>query len=115
MARTAPNDKPKRPPLPTAATEKARTNQLVSLARDVSEERLRNGTASAQEIVFWLREGSEQQQLVNERTITQTEKDRAQISAIQQAEDIELLMKDALQAFAGYSGQADEDYYDQEL
>ena len=97
MARTAPNDKPKRPPLPPAATEKARTNQLVSLARDVSEERLRNGTASAQEIV------------------TQTEKDRAQISAIQQAEDIELLMKDALQAFAGYSGQADEDYYDQEL
>ena len=49
------------------------------------------------------------------KNYTQTEKDRAQISAIQQAEDIELLMKDALQAFAGYSGQADEDYYDQEL
>ena len=109
MARTAPNDKPKRPPLPPAATEKARTNQLVSLARDVSEERLRNGTASAQELVHFLKAGSPTAKL--ERQILEKQKELlvAKTSAIESQKRVEELYANALSAMRAYSGEPEKE------
>lgn len=44
-------------------TDEARDNQLYALARNLAEERLRNGQATGAEIVYLLRAGSEEEKL----------------------------------------------------
>ena len=45
-----------------ALTPEAREKQLIALAMDVAEERLRNGTASSQEVTHFLKLGSMREQ-----------------------------------------------------
>ncbi len=88
-----------------AFTPEARENQLISLAVDLAEERLLNGTASSQMIVHFLKLGSTKERL--EKEILQEQKDliKAKTKNIQSAEHSEELYRDALNAFRGYSGQ----------
>lgn len=93
--------KPSRP----ATTLEGRENQLVSLAFDLVEQRLGDGTASATETVHLMKLGStrerlEQQRLQNENLLLS-----AKVDALASAKRVEELYAEALDAMRQYSGQ----------
>ena len=108
-----PNDKPMRP----ALTPEARENQLISLAVDLVEQRLRDGTASAQETTHFLKLASRKAKLENERAEAELELMRAKTQAIHDQADMKVLYKDAIEAMKRYSGHGsrveEEDEYDE--
>lgn len=89
---------------PPARTPEARQNQMVALAMDLAEKRLRNGTASSQETVHFLKLGSTKERkelLLLEQEI---ELKKAKTDAIQSAKRVEELYTNALNAMKRYSG-----------
>lgn len=92
-----------------ALTPEARENQLVSLAVDLAEKQLREGTASSQVITHYLKIGSTKERI--EKEIMEKQKDllEAKTKVLQSAEQVEELYKNALNAFRGYSGQERDD------
>ena len=89
-----------------------REMQLGSLAVDLAEKLLREGTASSQIITYYLKAVSQREQLELERLRTENEMLRAKTKALAAAEDQKVLLEKALKAFTEYSGEAsdDEDY-----
>lgn len=98
-----------------AASEEARENQLIALAYDVAEERLRNGTATSQEVVHFLRLGSMKERKELELMQKKIELDTAKTEALQSAKRIEELYSNAINAFKSYRSSASEDDYDPDL
>ena len=109
MAKSKDKKEEKVKKLRPALTPEARENQLISLAVDLAEERLLNGTASSQMIVHFLKLGSTKERL--EKEILEEQKDliKAKTKNIQSTEKTEELYRDALNAFRGYSGQGNID------
>lgn len=101
---------------PPAKTVEGREDQLAVLAYDLAEKRLAQGTASAQEVVYALRVGSSNTQLINEKLRGENEVLRARVVEMESRASSEELMAEALEAFRGYSGQRpvdpDEDEWD---
>lgn len=97
---------------PPALTPEERDNQLITLATDLVEQRLRNGTASSQETTFFLKLGSQRERL--ERQILEKQKDLmdAKTASLQSAQRMEELFEEAIKAFKTYSGGSDEDTQD---
>lgn len=89
-----------------ALTPKARENQLISLAVDLAEQQLRDGTASAQVISHYLKLGSSIMELEREKRQLENELTKAKTKAINSSESSEKLYKDAIKAFQKYSGYA---------
>nr|DAH12818.1 MAG TPA: hypothetical protein [Caudoviricetes sp.] len=87
-----------------AETPEARENQLISLAYDVAEKRLLDGSATSQEVVHFLRLGSvkAREELVKLRN--ENELLKAKTKAIESAENVEVLYKEAIEAMKAYSG-----------
>lgn len=103
-----------------ATTPEARENQLISLAYDLAEQQLRDGTASSQVITSFLKLGSSRDRLEKERIQMEVELMEAKREAMASAERTEQLMEDAINAFRSYSptplndfggGDEDEDVY----
>lgn len=91
-----------------------REMQLGSLAVDLAEKQLREGTASSQIITHYLKAVSQREQLELERLRSENEMLRAKAKAIASAEDQKILLEKALKAFTEYSGEAsDDDDYDE--
>lgn len=90
-----------------ALTPEARENQLVSLAVDLAEQQLRDGTASSQVITHYLKLGSTKERL--EKEILEQQKDliKAKTEAIQSAKRVEELYANALNAMRSYKGADD--------
>lgn len=110
-----PNQKPMRP----ATTPEAREQQLISLAVDLVEQRLRDGTASSQETTHFLKLASRKAKLDTERAALENEMIKAKTQAIRDQADMKTLYKDAIEAMKRYSGNAgyshdeeEDDYYD---
>jgi len=91
----------KRPP---ATTPEARENQLISMAFDLVEQRMRDGTASSQEVTHFLKRGSMKERIEREILEKQADLITAKTESIQSAKRIEELYKDAMNAFSRYSG-----------
>lgn len=100
-----------RPKTRPAMSAEARENQLIALAYDVAEERLRNGTATSQEVVHFLRLGSLKERKELEMMEKKTELMTAKTEALQSAKRIEELYANAIDAMKSYSGysQGDDD------
>lgn len=96
--------KPKRQSRP-ALTPEARENQLINEAYDLVEERLRDGTATSQETVHFLRLGSQKNQMEMEKLKKENQLLAAKTDALQSAKRVEELYADALAAMKSYSGQ----------
>ena len=96
-----PNKKPRRP----AMTPEAREQQLISLAVDLVEQRLIDGTASAQETTHFLKLASRKAKLENERA---DELIKAKTQSIRDQADTKALYKDAIAAFRRYGGHGSE-------
>ena len=91
-----------------ALTPEARENQLISLAIDLVEQRLLDGTASSQETTHFLKLASRKAKLENELLEAQTEMAKAKKEALQSQKRSEELFTEAIKAFRNYSGQDDE-------
>ena len=95
---------PMRPPL----TPEARENQLISLASDLAEKQLREGTASSQVITHYLKLGSTKERIEKEILEKQKELIEAKTQNLQSAKRIEELYSNALNAMRDYSGRGDD-------
>ena len=97
---------------PPATSVEARENQLISLAVDLAEKQLSEGTASSQVITHYLKLGTTKERLEKEKLEKENELLKAKTEAIQSAKRVEELYKDALNAMRSYSGQGGDDYED---
>lgn len=91
---------PKRP----AISPEIRENQMISLAMDRAEQRLRDGTASSQEIVHFLKLGSSKERLEKEIMEKQAELITAKTENLNSSKEIRKLYDDAIQAMKRYNG-----------
>ena len=108
--RRAPEELPEYdfPKFKKARTPAAREKQLVSLAYDLAEKRLREGTASSAEVVQLLKAGSKKETLEHELAETRMELMKAKKEALESAKRIEALYLDAMEQFRRYNGIFDE-------
>ena len=90
-----------------ALTPEARENQMISLAMDLAEQQLRDGTASSQVITEFLKRGSEKARLENEKLKEENQLLRAKTESIESAKEIKELYAEALTAIRSYAGQGD--------
>lgn len=88
----------------TATTMEGRENELIALAYDAAEERIRNGTATSQEIVHFLRLGSAKERRAQEQMEADIALKQAKVKAIQDGEHLEQIYNDAIEAMKRYSG-----------
>ena len=98
----------KKPAGPPGRTPEARENQLISLAYDLVEERLRNGTATSAETVAILRLGTQKERLERELNQKKIALMEAKTEALQSAKRVEELYGAAIEAMRRYSGAAAE-------
>lgn len=99
-----PNEDPL-PPLPPARSPAERENQLIALAFDLVEDRMRRGTATSQETTHFLKLGSSREQLEQALIAENVTLQAAKVEAIASAERIEKLYKGAIDAMRAYGGQ----------
>lgn len=90
----------------------ARENQLISLAVDLAEKQLLEGTASSQVITHYLKLGSTKENLEKDKLKSENELLKVKTDAIKSAKSVEELYKEALNAMRHYSGQ-DSEYVDE--
>ena len=94
-----------------AITPEARENQLISLAVDLAEQQLREGTASSQVITHYLKLGSMRERLEREKLEEENKLLRAKTESLESAKEIKTLYEDALNAMRNYAGYGDPDEY----
>ena len=92
-----------------ALTPEARENQMISLAVDLAEKQLMEGTASSQVITHYLKLGSTKERIEKEILEKQKELISAKTEALQSAKKVEELYSDAIAAMRRYSGQGGSD------
>lgn len=87
-----------------AYTEQARENQLVSLAIDLAERQLSDGTASSQVITHYLKLGSTRERLEQERLHRENALLDSKVEMLASAKKVEELYAEALNAMRSYAG-----------
>lgn len=92
-----------------ALSPEARENQLISLAIDLVEQRLIDGTASSQETTHFLKLGSTKARLEKELLEKQAKLADAKVEAIHASKEHGELFKEAIAAMKRYSGHGDDD------
>lgn len=94
-----------------ALTPEARENQMISLAVDLAERQLQEGTASSQVITHYLKLGSMRERLEREKLEEENKLLKARTEQIQSMKRIEELYEEAIKAMRNYGGQGDQDEY----
>lgn len=98
-----------------ATTPEARENQLIALAYDLVEQRLLDGTATAQETTSLIRLGTARARLEAEKLRKETELLSAKAAAVESAQNSEALYADAIKAMKTYTGHDEEAIIDEDL
>lgn len=99
-----------------STTNEGRENQMVSLAIDLAEKQLSDGTASAMVITHYLKLGSTREKLEQERLRRENEVLNARVEQLASAKKVEELYGEALNAMRAYAGRSveqQEEYYDE--
>lgn len=98
--------------LTPATTAEERENQLISLAYDLVEQRLRDGTATSQETTHFLKMGSPKERA--ERDILEKQKKlmEAKTEALESHKRMEQIYEEALAAMKKYGGAMNEEEED---
>lgn len=89
-----------------AITPEGRQNQLVALATDLAEEKLRDGTASSQVIVHFLKLATQQAKLETEKLALENKLVKAKTEAIESEKDKGELYEKAINAMKLYNGES---------
>lgn len=87
-----------------ALTPEARENQMISLAMDLVEQRLIDGTASSQETTHFLKLATTKAQLEKEKLKKENELLTAKTDAIESQKEMKEVYANALKAMQKYSG-----------
>ena len=95
-----------------ALTPEARENQMISLAMDLVEQRLRDGSASSAETTHFLKLASSKERLEMEVMQKQKELLEAKKEDLDSNKRIEALYSEAMKAMRTYSGQTSDNYDD---
>ena len=99
--------------MPPARTPESRENQMISLAIELAERQLLEGTASSQVITHFLKLGSTKEKIEKEILMKQKDLITAKTEQIQSQKRIEELYANALNAMRRYSGnESDQDEED---
>lgn len=107
----ASTSKPTSKSLRPASTPEGRENQLISLAVDLAEQQLLDGSASSQVITHFLKLGTEKARLEREKLTHETELLKAKKVALESNERIEAMYKEAMSAFRSYTPEGGPDVY----
>ena len=91
-----------------ALTPEARENQLISMAVDLAEQQLIDGTASSQVITHYLKLGSMKNKYEMEKLKAENDLLRAKAKSIEDQADMKQIYTDAINAMKRYSGHGDE-------
>lgn len=92
-----------------ASTPEEREQQVISLAYDLAEQQIRNGTASSQVITHFLKRGSIQAELELEKLKKENALLEAKTEAIESAQRIEALYANAIEAMKKYRGNTEDE------
>ena len=95
----------KRPP---AKTIEAREKQMISLAVDLAEKQLLDGTASSQVITHYLKLGTTRENIEKEILQSRSDLMKAQTENLKTQKKMEELYAEAIIAMRSYSGKNDE-------
>lgn len=82
---------------------------MISLAMDLAEQQLRDGTASSQLITEFVKRGSTKARIEKELLEKQRDLAAAKADAIKAADRLEELMKEATKAMRRYQGMDEEE------
>ena len=97
-----------------ALTPEARENQMISLAVDLAERQLLDGTASSQVITHFLKLGSSKEKLERERLEEENKLLKAKTEELKSRKNTEEQYRKAIEAMKLYSGRGgiedDEDW-----
>ena len=104
MAKTVKSQSNPKQKMRPALTPEARENQLISLATDLVEKRLIEGTASSQETTHFLKLATQEAKLKLKILEKQEELISAKTESIKSAQRTEELYRDAIIAMRKYSG-----------
>lgn len=96
----ASSTKKRRPPL----NPEIRENQLISMAVDLAEKQLRDGSASAQVITHFLKLGTVREKVYLEKLRRESELMEAKRDAIRAGDNFEQLTREAIAAMRLYNG-----------
>lgn len=102
---------------PPAPTIEGREEELINLATNLAEQKIRDGTASSSLILHFLKEGSRNSRL--DRDIKELQKDliEAKTENLNQSKHLEELYENAVSHMRKYSGDIidDEVYYEEDF
>lgn len=103
--------------LSPAMTPEGRENQHISLAYDLAEKQLIDGSASSQVMTHFLRMGTEREKLERQKLQNENLLLSAKVDQLASAKKVEELYEEALSAMREYTGQDpveydEDDYYD---
>ena len=95
-------------------TPESREKELIALAYDAVEERIRERKASASEYVHFLKLGTEQAKLEREKLAHENKLLEAKTDSIKQQGELKELFENAISAIGRYQGRSvsDEDFDD---
>ena len=85
----------------------ARENRLISMAMDLAEERMRSGTATAQEVIHFLKLGSEKSRVEVEKLELEKALVEARTENIRAQKEMTTLFNNAIAAMKTYNGEDD--------
>lgn len=85
-------------------TPEGREDEMVSLAHDLAERQIREGSASSQVLTHFLKLGSTRERLEQQRLEHENELTRVKIEQIESQKRIEELYAEALSAMQSYRG-----------
>ena len=91
-----------------ASDPEEREKHMISLAVNLADQQLREGTASSQVIVHYLKLASTRNKLEEEKIRYETAMLQAKKDALNKSGQLQELMDNALAAFRSYSGNTEE-------
>lgn len=92
-----------------ASTPEEREQQIISLAYDLAERQIREGTASSQVLTHFLKRGSIEAELELEKLKKENALLEAKKGAIESSQRIEALYADAITAMKKYRGSSNDE------
>lgn len=95
-----------------ALSPEAREQQMISLAVDLAEKQLLDGSASSQVITHFLKLGTSRAELEKEKLKRENKVLEAKAKAIESSEEVKVLYENALKAMRNYAGYGEADEYD---
>ena len=108
------SDAPKKSSGRPAMSPEAVENRIINKAYKSVEKRIDEGTATAAELIHFLRLGSTKEQLELEKLKKENELLKAKAGAIRSQEETKELYENAIKAFSRYSGHTNYEEGDEE-